>query len=195
VTEVTETQAIAGGGSKRLRWSLIVVVVLLLSAVGGVWLYNETVLEKPLQHVLLNDPRNHVVQVSARFDGWVDTHTLVFDLTSISGNASTVDIFRVLLQYAQAQKDHSFTKVILAAYGRKKFVLPGAYFQQLGADYSTENPVYTMRTFAHHVLAMDGSRPFPEVEGGILYVLPMEMEQFTAFNRRWYLNDYLARQK
>jgi len=178
-----------------LLWVLVGFVLLLVCAVGGLWLYNETVLQKPLQRVLLNDPRNHIVQATAHFDGWVDTHTVVFDLTDVSGEASSTDIFRVLLQYAQAQRDNRYDNVILAAYGQKKFVIPGSYFQQLGQEYATQNPVYTIRTFPHHVTAMDGSQPFPEVYGGVFYVLPKELEQFKNFNERWYLNDFLARRK
>lgn len=193
------SEAVVTGDSppkpKLLLIVLVVIAVLLGCAVGGVWLYNETVLQKPLQRVLLSDPRNRVVQASAHFDGWVDTQTVIFDLTDVGGNASAMDIFRVLLQYAQEQKGNQYKRIILAAYGRRKFVIPGDYFQQLGREYATQNPVYTIRTFPQHVLAMDGSRPFPEVYGGVFYVLPKELEQFKTFNERWFLNDYMARHK
>jgi hypothetical protein len=180
---------------KFLLIALVAITVFLGCAVGGVWLYNETVLQKPLQRVLLSDSRNHVVQASAHFDGWVDTQTVVFDLTGVSGDASAMDVFRVLLQYAQEQKSNQYKRVILAAYGQRKFVMPGDYFQQLGREYATQNPIYTVRTLPHHVLAMDGSKPFPEVYGGLFYVLSVEMEQFKTFNERWFLNDYVARHK
>jgi hypothetical protein len=180
---------------KLLLVVLVAVVCLVGCAIGGVWLYNETQLDRPLQRVLLSDPRNHVVQASARFDGWVDTSTLVFDLRDIGRDASSVDVFRVLLQYAQAQKDHQYKKIVLAAYGQRKFVIPGDYFQQLGRDYATQNPIYTIRTFPQHVAAMDGSKPFPEIDGGVFYVVGKQFDQFKALNQRWYLDDYLARHK
>ena len=46
-----------------------------------------------------------------------------------------MDVFRVLLQYARELKDHQYQRIILAAYGQKKFVVPGEYFQQLGREY------------------------------------------------------------
>lgn len=42
---------------------------------------------------------------------------------------------------------------------------------------------------------MDGSRPFLEVAGDWLYVLPKELQDFKAFNERWYVNDIIARHK
>jgi diphthamide synthase subunit DPH2 len=104
-------------------------------------------------------------------------------------------VFRVLLQYAKELKDHQYQLIILAAYGKKKFVVSGDYFQQLGREYNTQNPVYIIRTFSHHVSTMDGATPFPEPNGGLLLVLKEEMEQFNQFNRLWYLDDFIVRHK
>jgi hypothetical protein len=180
---------------KLLLMVLLGLVLLAGCAVGSVWIYNETTLQKPLQRVLVSDPRNNVVRAKAHFDGWIDTHSLVFDVNDVAGETTQMDVFRVLLQYAKEQKDHQYQRIILAAYGQKKFVLPGDYFQQLGREYDGQNPVYTIRTFSHHVSTMDGGKPFPEPDGGILWVVKEEMEQFTEFNKRWYLNDFIARHK
>jgi hypothetical protein len=180
---------------KPLLVGLFCVAGLVVFAILGVWAYNEVTLQKPLNKVLLSDPRNNVVQARARFDGWVDSSTLVFELTDVKGEASQMDVFRVLLQYAREQKDRRFERVILSAFGNKKFVVPGDYFQQLGQEYDAQNPVYTVRKFPTHILTMDGAQPFPEPRGGLLWVLKEEMEQFSDFNRRWYLDDFIARQK
>jgi len=83
---------VASTGSPNSPKLLLIVLVAIVSligcAIGGVWLYNETELDKPLQRVLLSDPRNHIVQASAHFDGWVDTSTVVFDLRDISGETT-----------------------------------------------------------------------------------------------------------
>jgi len=73
--------------------------------------------------------------------------------------------------------------------------VPGGYFQQLGQGYDAQNPLYTIRTFSHHVSTMDGAKPFPEPDGGLLRVLNDELEQFNDFNKRWYLDDFVARHK
>ena len=184
--------------SKKPKLLLAVLLGLILlagCAVASVWIYNETTLQKPLQQVLVSDPRNHMVRARAHFDGWIDTHSVVFDLNDVAGETSQMDVFRVLLQYAKEQRDHRYQRIILAAYGQKKFVVPGDYFQKLGQEYDTQNPVYTVRTFSHHVSTMDGANPFPEPDGGILWVVKQEMEQFTDFNKRWYLDDFLMRHK
>jgi hypothetical protein len=180
----------------RLLLSAVLGLIFLAGCVvGGVWVYNETTLQKPLQKVLIADPRNHAVTAKAHFDGWVDTHSVVFDLADVTGDSSQMDVFRVLLQYAKELKDHQYQRIMLAAYGQKKFVVPGDYFQQLGREYDAQNPVYTIRTFSHHVSTVDGAKPFPEPDGGILWVINAEMEQFNAFNKRWYLDDFVARHK
>ena len=190
-----ETDARSPKKPKLLLSALLGLILLTACAVGGVWVYNETTLQKPLQRVLLADPRNHVVKAKAHFDGWIDTHSVVFDLADVTGDSSQMDMLRVLLEFAKEQKDHQYQRIVLAAYGQKKFTVPGDYFQQLGREYDTQNPVYTIRTFSHHVSTMDGAKPFPEPDGGLLWVLKEEMEQFNDFNKRWYLDDFAARHK
>lgn len=38
--------------SAKLRWGLFGVAVIIVLMVGGIWVYNETVFQKPLQQVL-----------------------------------------------------------------------------------------------------------------------------------------------
>jgi hypothetical protein len=166
------------------------VALALIVGVCGVWAFNYVRVNRPLQRVLITDPRNEVVSARAHFENWVDLDTLIFDLTSVSANASRMDVFRAFLQYAEAMKDHHFAKVILSARGTSKFSLDGGYFQDLGKDFSTQNPMYTIRTFPIHLVAMDGSKPFSEYEGGILGVLAKEMEQFSEFSDQWYVKDF-----
>jgi len=166
--------------------------LLVVAAVFGIWFFNYISVSRPLQQVLATDPRNQVVIARAHFSNWVDLDTLVFDLTGISGNATRMDVFRAFLQYAEAMKDRRFRKVILSAHGTGKFILDGDYFQELGKEFSGQNPMYTIRTFPIHVTAMDGSKPFSEYEGGILGVLQKEMEQFTEFSDQWYVRDFAA---
>ena len=48
-----------------LLLALLGLILLAGCAVGGVWMYNETTLQKPLQRMLVADPRNHVVRAKA----------------------------------------------------------------------------------------------------------------------------------
>ena len=177
---------------KTLRNTLIAASVAAVIVVCGVWALNYLSVDRPLQQVLSADQRNQVVKAEAHFGGWVNPDTLVFDLTDVSGSATRMDVFRAFLQYAEAMKDRNFTAVVMATRGKSKFTLEGSYFQELGREYGTENPIYTIRTFPIHLTAMDGSKPFSEYEGGIFAVLEKEMEQFTEFSDEWYVNDLQA---
>ena len=182
---------------QKRRTGLLVATVILLLAAGSVlsvYLYNEIELQSPLDNVLASE-RNRAVTAKARFNNWIDTDTVVFDLKTVRGDASSMDVFRVLLQFAQSQKENKYSQVILAAYGEKKFIVPGDYFQQLGQEYGSQNPMYTVRTFAHHVSTMSGEKPFPEYTGGLLGVLGKEMEEFSDMNKQWFLDDYAAKNK
>jgi hypothetical protein len=199
MSEASGTPAVAVATSRqssnRAKFLLLGLIVLVVCAVGGLWVYNQITLQKPLERVLAADPRNHVLNAKAHFDGWLDTRSVVFDLTDATGDASQADVFRVFLQYAKELRGRRYERVILAAYGQKKFVVPGYYFQQLGQDYDTQNPVYTVRTFSHHISTMDGTKPYPKPDGGILWVVGEEMQQFNDFNKKWYLDDFAARHR
>ncbi len=181
--------------SFRPKLILVLALFVCCGIVGGIWLYNYMTLQVPLDKLSVTDAKNAVVKVNAHYGGWVDFNTVVFDIKDLSGEASRLDVFRVLLQFAETQKGRQFQRVILAARGQNKFVIPGDYFQQLGQEYHTQNPMYTVRTFAPHVTAMDGSHPFGEYSGGILAVLGKEMEQFTEFHNEWYINDFVKAAK
>lgn len=174
---------------KILAVSLLFVLV---AVACGLWAFNYLSVDRPLQNVLTADSRNRVVSARAHFGGWIDTNALVFDLTDVSAKAARIDVFRVFLQYAEAMKNRRFATVVLAARGKEKFTLDGSYFQELGNEYATQNPLYITRTFPTHLAAMDGTKPYSEYEGGILSVLQKEIEQFTEFSDAWYGKDFAA---
>jgi hypothetical protein len=167
----------------------ILAVLTIGVSVIAVFIYNYVVVDKPLQRVLATDSRNAGFKEHAHFENWTNPNIVVFNLESAPGSASRLDVLRTLLQYAQAMKDQRFRKVVLAYRGNNKFQMDGAYFQELGAEFDTQNPMYTIRTFPIHMTTMDGSSPYSEYEGGILGVLKKEMEQFADFSDRWYGND------
>jgi len=181
--------------SRKGVFAIIGVFAIVAGAILAVFLYNQVKLQGPLDKVLAADDRNKNVNARAHFDHWIDSGTVVFNLSTVAGNSSQMDVFRVLLQFARSQKEQKYKQVILASYGENKFIVPGDYFQQLGAEYGSQNPVYTIRTFPHHVSNMSGEKPFPEYTGGILGVLGKEMDEFNDMNKQWFLNDYIARQK
>jgi len=175
----------------RKRNSYIWLILLILPAIvfASVWIFNDISVNKPLQKVLASDPRNAAIKAHVRYQGWTNPRVIVFDIESVSPKASRLDVLRTFLQYAQAMKAERFRTVILACRGSNKFQMEGRYFNELGVNYETENPMYTIRTLPINVTAMDGSHPFDEYEGGILAVLSKELEQFADFSDRWYGRD------
>lgn len=168
---------------------ILLPIILLASAGVGVLLWNQTMLQSPLNRVLDDDPRNEGVQAKAHYGAYVKHGELVFDLQTVGGDKAPVDIFRVLLQFSATLQDQRFDRVILAHRGTNKFQLDGTYFQQLGQEYSTQNPAFTMRTFPEHVSHLDGSPAFSQWSGGLLGVMGKQMEDFYDFHRQWYIDD------
>jgi hypothetical protein len=165
------------------------------NAVGRLGNLIETLLgdrspQSSMTGVLQGDPRNSGIDITASYGS--GRSVLVLNLRSISGETSQGDVFRVLVQYAQAVKDRSFTKVMLQYRGEDRFMLKGDYFKTLGEEYEPHNSVRTMRTLPENVLLPDGSRAFGSWTGDWIRVVGKQMEDFGDFNKQWYLNDLLA---
>jgi hypothetical protein len=102
------------------------------------------------------------------------------------------DVFRVLLQFAGAEKSREFASVELSFRGKPKFLISGQYFKQLGQEYGTQNPVYTLRTFPENLMKLDGSRAYPSWTGGLIGVAGRQIEESNNFHRQWWLDDFTA---
>ena len=164
-------------------------LVALLAVVGGVYALNYFVLGKPMHEIITGDSRNASIELSTHYDNYINPISLVINVQAIGDSSTPADVFRILLQYASQLKDTHFERVLLQAKGTDKFTLKGEYFQTLGNEYGTQNPVYTMRTFPEHVYKLDGSPAFETWSGGMLGVLGKQMEDFATFNQQWYIND------
>lgn len=169
------------------RWLLLLGIPLLL--IAAIYGWNYLALQSPLNEVIREDTRNDGISVSTHYDYYLNPSILVFDLRDVSMTNSKADVFRVLLQYAAKMKSSHYDKVHLAFRGETKFILDGDYFQQLGQEYGLQNPVYTMRTFPSHLKRPDGSEAYGSWTGGMIGVLQKEMEDFTNFHDKWYLEE------
>jgi hypothetical protein len=162
------------------------------AAAVGIAGWNYTVLQRPLDAVMAEDPRNAGLTARAHFASYAQPREVVFDLRTVDTDKAPVDVFRLFLQFAERLQGHRFDRVVLAHRGVAKFQIDGAYFQQLGREYSTQNPAYTMRTFPEHLFRPDGTQAFGQWSGGVLGVLKKQMEDFAEFHERWYLNDMIG---
>jgi hypothetical protein len=113
----------------------------------------------------------------------------VLDLRGLAASNSEADVFRVVLQFAAAQKEQKYSMVKLNFKGDTRFELKGEYFQTLGEEYGGQNPVYTMRTFPENLLRPDGTEAFEKWTGGLLGVMSRQMQDFSEFHKQWYLVD------
>lgn len=146
-------------------------------------------LQKKLDRVIDSDYRNAGIEASAYYKDEVLQSTIVFDIQNV-GYASRLDVFRVLLDFAEELKDDSFSTVELAYQGDIRFRLDGYYFRTLGRDRHTENPNYMIRTFPEHLQTSYGTQAYPEWSGGIFGVLAKQLEDFNDFHEKWYGHSF-----
>lgn len=172
----------------RTLLKLIAAVVVVISAVVG-WNYFGAY--KQAADAVQADARNSKIKLWTYYQYGVNPAVLVVDLRSATPEASAADVFRALLQSAEALKAKQFTKVVLAHSGTAKFVLDGPYFRQLGQEYKSQNPIYTMRTLPENLKRLDGTAAYEKWTGGWLGVMNKQMEDFTSFNRAWFLDDLI----
>lgn len=170
---------------KKLIWIVIAFAVL----VGGVYLFNYLSLTKPVLKKMNFDHRNSGIEVDLHYKNYVMPNVLVFNLKDVSGDKAAADVFRVLLQTTAVFKEKDFDTIELAFKGISKFTLKGDYFKELGEEYETQNPVYTMRTFPENLEDMNGHAVYSEWTGGLLGVLNKQMDDFNDFHEKWYLED------
>lgn len=177
--------------SKSKFWIALCFVLALLCTLGGV---NYFLVHAPLSSTIAKDPRNKGVVAFAHYQYFIQPNVLIFDLRSVSDTNAPMDVFRTLLQYAEAQKEHEFEFVYLQFRGNTKYVLKGEYFRKLGREFGTQNPIYTLRTFPENVFDPDGKQAFGSWTGGLLGVVGKQMEDFNAFHRGWYIADLTSAQ-
>lgn len=160
-----------------------IVIVLILA-----WNYFQVF--SPVSTKIKNDDRNKNITVWVYHQFALNPNVIVFDLRSVTVGASTIDVTRSLFQSAEAIKDKSFDKVILSYEGREKFYLEGAFFKNLGMEFGTQNPVYTLRTLPENIRNLDGTHPYGTWTGGWLGVTSRQMEDLKQFSNDWFLTEY-----
>ena len=139
------------------------------------------------------DTRNDGIVVSTYFRHSLDKSVIVFDLRSVSGDNSPIDVFRVFLDFAEQLRDKPYDFVELAYNSDTKFRIEGSYFQHLGRERRYQNPAYTIRTFSENLQTPAGLPAYSQWTGGMLGVLTRQMEDFNDFHEKWYLDDMVRR--
>ena len=91
-------------------------------------------------------------------------------------------------ELAELLKENDYKEVHLCFRSDSQFVLDGSYFKLLGEEYKTQNPMYTVRTFPEKITSPDGTKPYKKHEGGLLYLMRVQMEDYHDMHKKWYLD-------
>lgn len=161
-------------------------VVLLIVLTNFIFVHSQ------MRSVLASDERNRGISVWAYYAYGLPSDSIVFDLRDVANEKSQLDITRVLLQFSAKMKMRDFDVVYLAWRGERKFLFDGQYFKELGLEYDSQNPIYTIRTMPENVRTLDGGRAYSSWSGGWLGVLNKQLEDSNQFHKDWYLDDLLA---
>ena len=160
-----------------------------IAVVLSIGMWNYISVHRPATQSLSDDPRNQGLSVHVTYRWYVNPRVIVFDLRSVSPTNSAADVTRTLLQAASGLKTKEFESVVLAHRGTPKFMLNGSFFRKLGAEYGSQNPVYTLRTLPENVYTLDGRKAFSTWTGGLLGVTGRQMEDLAEFHKQWFVSD------
>ncbi|MFD1436913.1 hypothetical protein HLH14_12555 [Acinetobacter sp. ANC 4282] len=166
-------------------------IIGLLIIVLSILAINYISLQRHMGSILAADSRNKGLKVWVHYKWFINPTQLEYDLRSISGENSTADVTRIMLQFSEKIKNKNFDKVVLAYKGSDKFYFKGDYFQKLGNEYEFQNPIYTLRTIPENVYSLGGGRMYGAWTGGWLGVMGKQMEDLNNFAKDWYLDDVI----
>lgn len=121
--------------------------------------------------------------------------SLAFCINNLADEGSPLDVLRILLHTAELLNAQSYHEVELCFREEPRFLISGAYFKKLGEEFEDQNPMYTMRTFPENVKLLDGQQAYGSRQGGLLYQMQAQMDDFQNMNNRWFLEDLLAEKK
>ena len=146
-------------------------------------------LQRHMNSVLNDDSRNKGISVRVHYKWFVNIAEIKYDLRGMSGENSTLDVNRVMLQFSEKIKDKKYKKIYLSHKSEDKFYFEGDYFKNLGQEYGEQNPIYTLRTMPENVYTLNGDHAYSRWEGGWLGVMNKQMEDLNEFAKDWYLDD------
>lgn len=168
---------------------IILILVIIIVGVIGYGVYINFDIQNNINQIIKEDSRNQGIEVKVSYNSIFDKKKIIYDIKSISGDKSVMDVFRVFLQFSNKVKNKEFENITLSCKGQKKFKIEGDYFKTLGMEYEEQNPMYTIRTFPENVFNLDNTAAYSQWTGGILGVLEKQMEDFSDFNNKWYVEQ------
>lgn len=168
------------------------IILLIVFVFIAIFSANYLMLQRHMNTILKEDIRNNGIKVWVHYKWFINPTELKYDLRSITGENSSLDVNRVMLQFAEKIKDKQFNKIYLGYKGKDKFYFKGDFFQNLGKEYGLQNPVYTLRTMPENVYLLNGEHAYGVWEGGWLGVMGKQMEDLNTFSKDWFLDDTIS---
>lgn len=186
--EASERQTnIATITKKKKRKKFLLIPLFILIICGIIYGYNFFSLQYPMNKILLLD-ENKGIDISVGYENYINLSTVIYDLHGCQ-HKTKIDIFKVLLQFAEKKKDSNFDCIILSCRGKKKFKIPGEFFKKIGMEYSKQNIVPTIKTFPENLLHLDGS-PLTEYKSDSLLISEEEqLNNCCKFIFEWLKSD------
>lgn len=173
----------------RLTYLIVGICGIIILAMSLVFCINYYQLQSVLNSIAESDTRNKGIDVSVHYKSYIIPSILIYDIKFVSLDNSMADVFRMFLQFADKMQSRKIEIVELCYKGKAKFKIKGIYFHTLGKEYSSQNQIYTIRTFPENLFKPDGSKAYPEWTGGWLGVMLRQMENFNEFHKKWWLED------
>ncbi len=162
---------------------LLLILAILIPA--GIYGYNYINLEGPLAKVLERNEAYQGIQIHSYYYNFIAPSKVIFDVMNVE-NASTSDVFSVLVDFAKENKNKEYQQVILAYKGNARFVLPGDHFQKLATDPNSNDSLSTIKNFIAHVQNLDGTNPYSSQATATDVSL---QAQFDDFSSKWYASE------
>ncbi len=171
---------------QAIAWRLTSILVV-FSVV--VLLGNQFMAQRQMRQVLAQPENNSVVKMEAHFRHYVNPGVLVLDLRELADQATPNDILRVLIQYAQSQRDQRFKRVYFAHRGVEKFWVSGDDFHHLGLQAVAHDPLTIHRALPSYLYRLDGSKAFDLPGSSPLEEMGRQLENYRLMHEQWYLQD------
>lgn len=165
----------------RQRLLLLMLAILIPAGIYG---FNYLNLERPFQQILESKPQYQGIEIHAYYYNFITPSKLVIDVMHVE-NASSLDVFSTLIDFAKKNESKHYQQVILAYKGSAKFIVAGDAFSELSADHGKDLfPV--MQSFLKQVQDLHGVQPFSIDASHSISDLAAE---FQRFHEQWYASE------
>ena len=157
---------------------LVFVGTPLIAALVG-YSANLFLLQEPMDDILKESSALRGMRVSVHFQYWVVPNVVVYDLQSVGGKQTPMDVHTALLEFAKRIRDKRYSRVDLDFRGVNKFSIDGKAFSVIGEQYAKKNfdfVLYKLPRLVHpHVDSPNDDR-----------------NALIEFHRHWYGDDAMV---